>query len=302
MSSGANFLDVFDDDEEPDLSESLAPALPARQEVVSPRVDSSQLLRVVGPNPKSKRIKSGRQITGVNSRGTELERKNWNLRMQVLRARAKHIRTESSLLALLSGLKKRSHSDSAIRLHKRRSGDILSKQGLVKMSFLKAQGRGNRYCMKYSMSDFLLASFGNDYKAGRRIVSRNCQALAMQAPPSIVAAMRAVSAGAVFSKQASCLAKLYLLCKRYPPLACGLREAFDETSQLITVSGEKGAWQLIVLKHALTIVWPGSDGGPPQIMNLPIVCPPLLVLSPSADRLWLGCLASCLLRNGNCIK
>ena len=36
MSSGANFLDVFDDDEEPDLSESLAPAMPARQEVVFP--------------------------------------------------------------------------------------------------------------------------------------------------------------------------------------------------------------------------------------------------------------------------
>ena len=64
-----------------------------------------------------------------------------------------------------------------------------------KVGCLKVASRGNRFVSKWAMSDFLSVSFGHDIAKGRRIMSRNSQALAMQMAPSTVATMRAVTAG-----------------------------------------------------------------------------------------------------------
>lgn len=291
MAGRLNFLDIFDDNDEDDdarARDNLSLELPAgdkqvgKAEVPSVPSDRDPLVKFVGVQPHAAVSKK----TGLNSRGTKAERNEWNLKMQVARLKKRKAQNEIEIINVLTGLKKKSRRDQGIKVHRDKRGHIFTKKGLVKISFMKSHGRSHQNVTKrYIMMDFLEASFGIRNKGGKRILHATSQGLALGIDRKWIACMRAVVAGSVFAQQASRLAKLFVLCKRNPPVVVGLREAFDETAQQISVSGERGSWQIIVLKHRLTIVWAGVGGQGPKVLNMPIICPPLLVLSPSADRL-----------------
>ena len=137
------------------------------------------------------------------------------------------------------------------------------------MAFLKVKTRGNRHTLRWSLEDFLTASFG-DWGKGR-VQGRNAQAAAMHMSVGTVSYMRAVTCGAALARQSNLLARLYLLCKMNPPLVVGLREAWDETSQKLVVLQEKGEWQVMVVKHTLVILWESTDGGAPSLLKIPVV-------------------------------
>ena len=207
-----------------------------------------------------------------NSRGSNVERKAWNLDMQLRRAKKKAVRNENDILNVLAAFKKRSIIDGTVVLHRTKStkkGNLFSRAGLVKVSYLKMTVRGNRFASKWAMSDFLAVSFGQDTSKGKRILARNSQALAKQMAPSTVATMRAVTAGATMAKEFSFLARLLILCRANPPQVVGLREAFDETGQIITVSRERATWQICVVRHTLLLLWPETDGKR-KIIKVPV--------------------------------
>lgn len=284
-----DYLDIFDQEldieavVQPAPVEAIVqPAVISAQPIASSERKEDQAVQVVGPKPRCRVASKG--AVGLHSRGEVHERKAWSLSLHLAKAKKKQIRTEMDVLKMLCSLRKVSKSDKAIQIRRDRSGSIVRKDSLVKMSYLKSSG-GNRYSMKYSMADFLEATFGKDRKRGKRIMGCNATGLSMGISPSYIAAMRCVVAGSVLAKQSNTLAKLYCLCNREKPVVVALRECFDETSQLICVNNTKGAWQIVVLKHTLVIVWSGS---PLRMVKFPIICPPLLVLSPSADRLCLS--------------
>lgn len=132
---------------------------------------------------------------------------------------------------------------------------MFTRAGLVKVSYWKLKTGGNRFASKWAMSDFLQTSFRYDVVKGKRISARNSQALAINMAPSTVATMRAVTAGAVMARQFNLLARIYLLCKANRPLVVGLRDAFDETSQLISVNGDCASWQICVVCHTLLVLF-----------------------------------------------
>lgn len=282
MAGQVDYLDIFDEGPE-DVAEVATRRI--QQDSLRPEAPLAEpLVKIAGCTKRScppKRI-------GVNSRGSKSERDTWNLRMQVARLKKQKAKTETDLINMLVKLRKRSKRESGIKIYRQKRGGLFTKHGLVKISFLKTKSSGHEnVTTKYSMGDFLEASFGSQNNKGKRILSASSQGLALGISGEWVAMMRSLVAGSVFAKQANRLAKLYVLAKRNPPLVVGLREAFDETAQLISVSKEKGSWQIIVLKQKLTIVWPGESSGGPIVVSMPIICPPLLVLSPSADRLFL---------------
>ena len=291
MAGRLNFLDIFDDNDDDDGArvKDLSLELPTGDKQVgmaegdlSLSVPADPLVKFVGAQQQA----TVRRKTGLNSRGTKAERDAWNLSMQLARLKKSKAQTEIDIINILTNLRKKSRRDVGIKVHRHKRGRIFTKSGLVKISFMKSHGRSHQnVTRKYLMMDFLEASFGIRNKAGKRILNATSKGLALGIDRKWIACMRAVVAGSVFAKQAGRLAKLFLLCKRNPPVVVGLREAFDETAQQISVSGERGTWQIIVLKHRLTIVWPGVGGQQPKVLNMPIICPPLLVLSPSADRL-----------------
>ena len=49
------------------------------------------------------------------------------------------------------------------------------------------------------------------------------------------------------------------------------RKGFDETAQSISVHGEHGAHQVIVLKKTLIVVWPSAESGRRRMVKLPLV-------------------------------
>ena len=193
------------------------------------RMDDGRLVQVVGLGQARK----NKGAAGLNSRGTADERKQWSLRLHLAKARKARYRDELYTLDLLSSLQRVSKSDRKIRIKRDRQGKIVGSQGLIKTA-----------------SSFKLL-FGNDRKSGKRIVGRNAQGLAMGASPSTVASMRAVCMGAIMAKQANTLAKIYRLCLKQRPQVAAIRQAWDETSQVITVKGAKGSWQVIVVKQSL---------------------------------------------------
>ena len=44
------------------------------------------------------------------------------------------------------------------------------------------------------------------------------------------------------ARQYHLLARILMMCKGNPPQVVGLREAWDETGQIITVNRDRGAW------------------------------------------------------------
>lgn len=93
-------------------------------------------------------------------------------------------------------------STHAVRLHKSKRGHLISRKGLVQISFLKSSSHGNAHVQKRPISEFLTASFDCDFMHGKRLMGRNAQALALSISPGYVAALRATVAGSVLSKQA----------------------------------------------------------------------------------------------------
>lgn len=260
-----DFLSLFDDD-----NDGPAPDVPSHSEPDPSGGVSAQhgmqlertadaAVAIVAPVEESERPRKPRFY---NSRGTAIERKAWNLDMQLHRAKKKAVRNENDILNLLATFKRRSATDGTVMVHRTKSkkrGNLFSRAGLVKVSCLKVASRGNRFVSKWAMSDFLSVSFGHDTAKGRRIMSRNSQALAMQMAPSTVATMRAVTAGATMARQYHLPARILMMCKGNPPQVVGLREAWDETGQIITVNRDRGAWQICVVRHTLLLLWSDSD-------------------------------------------
>ena len=137
------------------------------------------------------------------------------------------------------------------------------------MTHCKLTACGNRFSSKWSLNDFLVAAFGDDHVRGKRIQQRNSAALALGMSSSTLSYMRTVAFGAVLARQSSLLARIYLMCKSCRPLVACLREAWDETAQLVTVNNDKGSWQLMVLKHTLLLIWQSSNG--PSMVRIPVV-------------------------------
>lgn len=192
--------------------------------------------------------------------------------MQIHRQRHREVRSENQFLSILGQLQKRSKSDAGIHIVRGRAGNLVRKNGLMLVKNTKCQIKGNQHTYKWAMSDFLTCAFGCDRKHGKRIKSQAGQALALGMSPATVCYMRAIVAGAVLARQANMLARLYLLCRQQQPLVTSLREGFDETSQMITVRGEKGSWQVCVVRHTLVIIFPPSDGQTqPRLMKVPVV-------------------------------
>ena len=275
-----DYLDLFRDPPAELLAESDAVVAPARQAVAAVAVatasSSSQYVSVTGPaRPSRQRFKTKPRF---NSKGNRLERKNWNLHMQVRRAYKKQVQTENDAVQMLTMLQRQSRLTGDVTIHRRKGGSIFNKKRLVQITCLKVP-KGNQHTRRYSMSDFLQCSFGAHFQRGKRLMSRDHQATALGMAPSTVAYMRTVVSGCIMARQSGLLGRLLLLCKSERPLCVALRESFDETVQTVTVNQTKGGYQIIVLKHTLLISW-GS-----RSIKLSVVMPSLLVTSPAADKL-----------------
>lgn len=273
---GLDNLDIFDEGESEEPIE-LQPEVQVQQcapqeQLVAQPNKGCQYVAVKG---HSRNVRKGKAL-GVNPRGSFAERRAWNLHMQVKKAQKRMLVCETDALEMLHSLQTRSRE--RVQIQKGKKGNLFSKKRLVQISYLKAPS-GNRFVYKYSMSDFLECSFGVDTKHAKRLTARNHQALAMNAAPSTIAYMRTVVCGSVLSRQCGLLGQLLALCRANPPTAVGLRESFDETVQIVTVNQQKGGYQVCVLRHTLIIAW-GSG-----LLRVPIILPPLLVRSPSAEQL-----------------
>ena len=221
------------------------------------------------------------------SKGTKEERTNWSLRLQLKKAEKKLALNECSVLELLTSLQKRSQHGDGMRLRILRRGRLFSKRGLINAAAVKASGKGNRFVSSYSMTDFLETSFGK-LSNKKRIKQRNALAVSSEMGPRTVSTMQMTVACAVMARQARILANLYKLCKKNPPTVFAMREAFDETGHKVTVNlgfgNETAVSQICVVHHYLVICW--LIGGEQKMMCMPLVIPPLLVLTPSAPQLY----------------
>ena len=177
------------------------------------------LVELAGPAPRRRRAESNGPR--INSKGTPLERHAWQLAMRVKKLQKQKARSEQEVFALLSSLERKSSTESKVRVHRTKRGKVVSRHGLVKVSFIKQRTTGNQRIQRWSMRDFLIAAFGCDRRRGRRIAGRNAQAVALGMDPSTVAYFRSVSAGAVLARQSCLLARLYILCQREKPWVAG---------------------------------------------------------------------------------
>lgn len=108
-----NFLDelMAEDGLDEQSAEAGEPERPPVAELAAPakihlRFRSNNLLvTVAGPSMAKPKPLSG--LKGINSRGSFLERRTWNLGMQVTRMRSTHAKKEQDLLALLMFFQKR---------------------------------------------------------------------------------------------------------------------------------------------------------------------------------------------------
>lgn len=233
---------------------------------------------------RRRRFRTG-QARKYNSRGTSADRAAWNLDMQLRKMQKKVLRCESDAVSLLTSLRRRSSTSSFFKVC-RGKGGLSNKSGLMKVIQCRLKTKGNRFGWKWAMEDFLHAAFGSDLAKGKRLQQRNAQALSGGMDGSTVAYMRAVVSGSVLSRQSHLLARLFLLCRENPPTVACVREAWDETGQSVVVQQERGVWQIIVVKRILVVAWEPAEGSAdPTIARFPLVCPPMLVLSPSADRI-----------------
>ena len=282
---GMDYLDFFDDEEHRSPNQNAAgmnsDALALVPVPVTCPVESLghqdgglNLVTVEGRARRPKRNRPNQQPlknVGFNSKGSLLERKAWGLAMTVHRMKKKQMKSEQDFVEVLSRLQKRSKTDPSIRLVRDGQGNVVRKGGLVKQMIVHMKSTGNRHVSKWGVGDFLTCAFGADQKQGKRIKAQTSQALAIGMHRTTVCYMRAVVAGAVLARQSNLLARIYLLCKAQPPICACLREGFDETSQLITVKGEKGAWQVCVVRHTLVIIWPPATGeNCPRQLKIPI--------------------------------
>lgn len=247
---------------------------PSQSQIRIPNPSGKPLFRISGPSSKTRKTKVRKAF--YFSKGTVADRKAWNLDMQLRKSIARQSKSQSDILDLLTRLRVKSKS-AAVQIKRTKKGQLFTKSGLVRAAFLKVKTKGNRFELKCSLQDFLTASFGEDEARGKRIEGRNAQALSLKLAPSTISYMRTVTCGAVLARQANLLARIFLLCKSCAPVAAGLREAFDETQQKLVVKRHPGEFQVMVIKHTLLIFWESRS------IKIPIVCPSVIVLSPSAE-------------------
>lgn len=273
-----DYLDVFDDEPGSFLAVSSSATSSLQCQAVASVAASrealnskdSEAVTVHGPKGRFERPKPLAGVK-VNSRGSAVERRAWNMAMQIHRSKIKQAKTEQDVIDLLTSLQKRARSDSGIKMVRGQRGGLFTKGGLIRHSVCRMKSKGNRFTSRWSMSDFLIAAFGADRKRGKRIKARASAALSLGAAPSTLSYMRSVVAGSVLARQASVLARIYLLTKMQKPLVTCLREGFDETSQIITVKGEVGSWQVCVVRHSLFVAWPPScPGEAPRLLKMQI--------------------------------
>ena len=257
-----DYLEFFAEEEaaEPQLQPALEDVAVSGSEAANRQ---QQLVAVSGHQKKTPK----RGKTFFFSRGTGIERKAWNQNMLLRRAQKKYIKNEADVLAFLQTIQKKSSRTPAMRLKTTKKGNLFSSKGLVKLAQCKVSSKGNRFSMKFSLHEFLTVSFGQDLTKGKRIQQRNATALAFNMSPQTVSCMRAVAFGATMARQANLLARLYLMCKSLQPEVVCLREAWDETSQRITVNDDRGAFQIMVVKHTLLILW-NTSGDKPCVVKL----------------------------------
>lgn len=165
--------------------------------------------------------------------------------MQLCKAKKKLARSESDVVDLLTSLRRKA-TPSSLVLRRTKKGHLFGKNGLVKLMQCRLNSRGNRHSSKFSFSTFLEASFGSDFKRGKRIQSRNATSLALHMSPTTVAYMRTITCGSVQAQQAGLLSRIFLMCKASRPCVVCHRVSFDETSQRIAVKGQIGEWQVMV--------------------------------------------------------
>ena len=287
--AAVEYLSFFDEDEplggEDQICEDMVDSVPqflgdeqhpAQDQIRVPNPTGKPLFKISGPSNKKGKKRVGKAF--YFSRGPVADRKAWNLDMQLRKSIARQSKGQSDLLDLLTRLRAKSKS-AAIQIKRTKKGKLFTKSGLVNAAFLKVKTKGNRFELKCPLQDFLIASFGEDETRGKRIEGRNAQALSQKLAPSTISYMRTVTFGAVLARQANLLARIFLLCKSCAPLAVGLREAFDETQQKLVVKRHPGEFQVMVIKHTLLIFWESRS------IKLPIVCPSVIVLSPSAENI-----------------
>ncbi|CAE7268084.1 unnamed protein product [Symbiodinium sp. CCMP2592] len=230
------------------------------------------------------------------SRGSKPERGAWSARLHLAKARKLKYSNEQ--------LQRRSNHEGVNKIRLFRRGRLFNRHGVASVSVLKLRASGNRFSSTYSMAAFLKAAFGECQQRlkslrGKRLRGVTAAAIAMQASPATVTTMRFVVAGAFMARQAHMLARIYTMCLAKPPLFAGTRTCFDETSQVVVAGsrqtgqgqGEKAAHQIMVVKKTLCLVWADQNG---QLAVFQ-VCPPLLLVSPSADHIWWA------LRNHPCL-
>ena len=279
------YLDFFDDEPaEPDQvvepdQVAVAPVSGSQVCRFQPR-EKRHLVEIVGKKVKAAARKFKRFY---NSRGCASDRKAWNLDMQWRKAKKQLQQNESDALDLLASLQKRSGREACLKVARTNKGHLFRRSRLVKVMQCKFTAKGNQHGTAWHMRDFLAASFGRSSKG--RIFSLRGQALAESMSPATVAYMRVVSCGAVLARQAHLLARIFLMCRSNPPTVVGIRDAWDETGQELMVQGEQGVWQVIAASHTLIMGWPGT-ATTPMLVEVPVVIPPILVVSPSADRLY----------------
>ena len=268
-----DFLDFFDDAATTDIGAvadtDVGVVADIGAHAIVPVTKSTRrqnLLELAGPNRSVKK----RKKTFYFSRGTSKDRKAWNLDMQLKRSIARRLKAESDILGLLTSLKTKSQS-GAVKIRRTKKGALFSRSGLVRMAHLKVKSKGNRFESKWSLEDFLVASFGDDVSKGRRVQGLRSMALSLKMSPTTVSYMRCVTFGAIMARQSNLLARIFLMRRSNPPLAVGIREAFDETSQQVVVKEQPGSWEIMVVKHTLLIVWNAPEGCEASILKVPIV-------------------------------
>lgn len=265
--------------------------------LVQPKSRSRKLCNVSAPHFRrfqqrqkalgigAKRVKKGT----LYSKGTPEERAAWSLKLQMRKMEKKIKLNECGVLELLLSMQSQTRLSSGFKLRISRRGSLFTPKGLVNASCVKASHRGNRFVTSFSMTDFLEMSFGK-LSAKKRIKQHNAQALAAEVSPSSLSTIQTTVACAIMARQARILANLFKLCKQCPPTVFALREAFDETGHHVTVNygygNEKTVSQICVIHHFMLLSWVnGMNDGIRKTLCLPLVLPPLLVVTPNAPQL-----------------
>eukprot|EP00439_Symbiodinium_sp_Y106_P006064 s6934_g1.t1 len=222
------------------------------------------------------------------SRGTQAERQRWSMQLHLRKKSRRAVRNEVHLLEFLRSLERATKKTGRMQLRLFQRGRVFSKHGLLNACRLHVSNVGNRHVHRLSMSDFLEASYGPCHSVlkslqKKSLMTASAVAVSMQVSVPYVQLMRTLTAGAYAARQIRTLARILALCSAEQPDCVGLRLCWDETQQWTTANfgkgPESGAFQICVVKMMLVVNW-GS-----RMLKLPLVLPPLLVLTPSSQQL-----------------